>query len=80
MKKVTKWSPIGNPNFIIIHVFDGGDECFVGSRYSTAFVENAFSLPWAMKTSTSGPSIFTPISMKFLLGPLGEPRASQDDF
>ena len=55
-------------------------ECFVGSRYFTAFVENAFSLPWAMKTSILGPSIFTVISMKFLLGPLGLPRNPQDYF
>ena len=55
-------------------------ECFVGSRYFTAFVENAFSLPWAMKTSILGPSIFTVISMKFLLGPLGVPRTPQNYF
>ena len=72
--------PNRESKILLFHVFDGVGECFVGSRYFTAFVENAFSLPWAMKTSISGPSIFTPISMEFLLGPLGRPRASQDDF
>ena len=80
LKKFTKWSPIGSLKFIIIQVFDGVGECFAGSRYFTAFVENAFSLPWAMKTSILGPFIFTPISMEFLLGSQGVPRASQDDF
>ena len=61
-----------------IHVFDGVGECFVGSRYFTAFVENAFSLPWAMKTSTLGLSISTSISMEFLQGPPGVPRTPQD--
>ena len=79
-KNDRKWSPIGTTEFIIIHVFHERAQCFVGSPFFTAFVENAFSFPWAMKTSTSGPPIFTPISMKFLLGPLGGPRASQDDF
>ena len=59
----TEWSPTGNPKFIIFNVFEIEGECFVGSRYFTAFVENGFSLPWAMKTSIRGPSIFTPISM-----------------
>ena len=63
-----------------IHVFDGGGECFVGSLYFTFFVDNAFSLLFTMKTSISGPSDFTPISMKFLMGSLEVPRTPRTTF
>ena len=72
--------PTGCLKFIISQVVDGMGECFVGSRYFAALLKHAFSLLFTMTSLFWGPSIFTPISKKFLLGPLGVPRAPQDDF
>ena len=65
---------------IVFHVLLHRGECFAGSPFLIAFMGNAFSSPGPSFSSLFGPSLFTPISLKSILGALGVPWASQGLF
>ena len=61
---------------IVFHVLLHRGECFAGSRFLIAFIGNAFSSPGPCFSSLFGPSLFSPLSLKFIMGALGVPWVS----